>query len=146
MFRDMKEDNLSSAHMHTIIMERIAGDVMNQVIRVHVDHVEGRFAEAAPDGFSPVPPGHQEEWANSLGYSPMQGAVGKNGAGKGYGGGKVYGNDQKGGGGGGGKGYGKDQKGGGKEGFQGGGNCQSTPIRIPMHMPLPTHTCILHLI
>ena len=41
MFRDMKEDKLNSAQMRSIIMERIAGDVMNQLIRMDVDHVEG---------------------------------------------------------------------------------------------------------
>ena len=52
-----------------------------------------------------MPPGYQEELANSLGYGPSQGAVGKSAAGKD----KGFGKDQKGGGGG--KGYGKDQKG-----------------------------------
>ena len=87
-------------------MERIVGDVMNQVIRMDVDHVEGWLRpsapghadDAAPAGLPPVPPGYQEEWANSLGYSPMQGAVGKNDAGKVYSGGKAYSKDQKGGG------------------------------------------------
>ena len=109
----MKEDKLNSAQMRNIIMERIAGDVMNQVIRMDVDHVEGRVDEAPHDELPPTPPGHQEEWANSLGYSPMQGAVGKIGAGTGYGGGKAYGKDHKGGG--------KVYKGGGKDGGQGAG-------------------------
>ena len=75
MFRDMKEDKLSSAQMRTIIMERIAGDVMNQVIRMDVDHVEGRVDESVPDGLPPVPPRHQEEWANLLGYTNASDAV-----------------------------------------------------------------------
>ena len=119
MFRDMREDKLSAAQMRTIIMERIAGDVMNQVIRMDVDNVEGWLHPSAPgqvddaalDGLPPVPLGYQEELANSLGYSPMQGAVGKNGVGK-WGSGKGFGKDQKGVGG---KGFGKDQKGGGKD-------------------------------
>ena len=58
-----------------------------------------------------MPPGYQEEWANSVGCS-TQGAVGKNGPGQG----KGFAKDQKGGGG---QGYGKDQK--GKDGGQGAG-------------------------
>ena len=56
MFRDRKEDKLNSAQMRTIIVERIAGDFMNQVIRMDVDHLEGRVDEAARDGLPPVPP------------------------------------------------------------------------------------------
>ena len=119
MFRDLREGAMNSGQMRTIIMERIAGDVMNQMVRMDVDHVEGllhpgapgKLDEATPDGLPPV---YQEERANSLGYSPMQGAIGKNGADKG----KGFGKDHKGGGGG--KSYGgKDQK--GKDGGQGAG-------------------------
>ena len=119
MFRDLREDTMNSGQMRTIIMERIAGDVMNQMVRMDVDNVEGllipgapgQLDEAAPDGLPPV---YQEEWANSLGYSLMQGAIGKNGAGKG----KGFGKDYKGGGCG--KSYGsKDQK--GKDEGQGAG-------------------------
>ena len=63
------------------------------------------------------PPTYNEEWANSLGYGPTQGAIGKNGAGKGKGkdykggGGKGYGGGYGGGSG------GKDQN--GKDGGKG---------------------------
>ena len=86
---------------------------MNQVIRMDVDQVEDRPpAEQPPETHM-----YNEEWANSFGYGPTQGAVGKNGAG---GPGKGKGKDYKGGGGG--KGYGgsnggKDQK--GKDGGKG---------------------------
>ena len=105
MFRDMREDTLSAAQIRTIVMERIAGDVMNQVIRMDVDAVEAAEAVLPAE-----PPGQQEELANSLGYGPTQGAVGKSSAGKGWGG-----KDQTG------KGFGKDQKGKGKDGGQGAG-------------------------
>ena len=58
-------------------MERIAGDVQDQVIRMDVDQVESR--EQAPA----QPPPQDAEWANSFGYGPQQGAVGKTGKGKG---------------------------------------------------------------
>ena len=80
MFRDLREDSMNSGQMRTIIMERIAGDVMNQVIRMDVDNVEA--GGAVPAEFPPVMPEYHEEWANSLGYGPSQGAVGKAGAGK----------------------------------------------------------------
>ena len=48
MFRDMKEDKLNAAQMRTIIMERIAGDVMNQVIRMDVVNVEAWLHPSAP--------------------------------------------------------------------------------------------------
>ena len=58
----MREDNLSAAQMRTIIMERMSTDVMNQVIRMDVDNVEGwlhpsapgHLDDAAPDGPPPV--------------------------------------------------------------------------------------------
>ena len=73
MFRNMKEDTLNSAQMHSIIMERISSDVMNQVIRMDVDNVEGWLHPSAPgrvDDAAPAeqPPDYNEEWANSLGY------------------------------------------------------------------------------
>ena len=57
--------------MRTIIMERIAGDVMNQVIRMDVDQVEGWLHPSAPGQPDAAAPGGQlpvynEEWANSL--------------------------------------------------------------------------------
>jgi hypothetical protein len=42
LFRNMKEDTLNAFQMRTIIMERIAGDVMNQVIRMDVDQVDDK--------------------------------------------------------------------------------------------------------
>ena len=47
MFRNLKEDTLNSSQMRTIIMERIAGDVMNQVIRMDVDNVEANGVNPA---------------------------------------------------------------------------------------------------
>ena len=82
MLRNMNVDTLSAAQVKTLVMERIAGDVQDQVIWMDVDQVESR--EQAPS----QPPPSQEaewskaEWANSLGYGPQQGAIGKNGKGK----------------------------------------------------------------
>ena len=77
MFRNMSEDTLSSAQVMTIIMERIAGDVQNHVIRMDVDHVKTRERSAAQS------PPQESDWANSLGYGPQQDAVGKCGLGNG---------------------------------------------------------------
>ena len=81
MFLNMNVDTLSAAQVKTLVMERISGDVHDQVIRMDGDQVESR--EQAPQ-----PPPSQEakcskaEWANSLGYGPQQGAIGKSGKGK----------------------------------------------------------------
>ena len=81
MFQNMNIDTLSAAQVKTLIMERIAGDVQDQVIRMDADQVGSR--EQAPQ-----PPPSQEaewskaEWTNSLSYGPQQGAIGKNGMGK----------------------------------------------------------------
>ena len=53
--------------------------MQDQVIRMDVDHVEIWERSAAQ------PPPQEAEWANSLGYGPQQGAVGKSGFGKGKG-------------------------------------------------------------
>ena len=100
MFRNLTEYVVSSAEMKSLIHERISGDVMNQVIRMDVAAVE------AADATLPAEAPRQQ--ANSLGYGSTQGAVGKSGAGKGWGGWR--GKDQKG------KGFGIDQKGKSKDG------------------------------
>ena len=63
MFRNMPEDSLNAAQVKTIIMERIAGDVQDQVIRMDVDQIETRGWAAA----QPLPP-QEADWANILGY------------------------------------------------------------------------------
>ena len=78
MFWNMSVETLSAAQVRTLIMERIAGDVQDQVVRMDVDQVESR--EQAP---VQPPPLQEADWANSLGYGPQQGAVGKNSKGKG---------------------------------------------------------------
>ena len=99
MFRNMNIDTLSAAQIKTLVMERIAGDMQDRVIKMDVDQVETREVP-------PQPPSSHEgewsnaEWANSLGYGPQQGAVGKNG--------KCKGKDEKG------KGKGKDWNKGGQ--------------------------------
>ena len=82
MLRNMNVDTLSAAQGKTLVMESIAGDVQDQIIRMDEGQVESR--EQAPQ----PPPSQQAEWskaewANSLGYQPQQGAIGKNGKGKG---------------------------------------------------------------
>ena len=59
MFRNMSEDTLSSAQVKMIIMERIAGDMHDQVIRMDLDHVETREPSAAH-----LPP-QEADWAKS---------------------------------------------------------------------------------
>ena len=77
VLRNMSEDTLNAAQVKTIIMERIAGNVQDQVIRIVVDQVESREQAAAQ------PPLLQEvDWANSFGFGPQQSAVGKKGKGK----------------------------------------------------------------
>ena len=44
----MKEGKPNSAQMRTNITERIVGDVMNQVVRMDVDNVEGWLHPSAP--------------------------------------------------------------------------------------------------
>ena len=51
MFRNMNVDTLSAAKVKTLNMERTAGDVQDQVIRMDLDQVESR--EQAPQ---PPPP------------------------------------------------------------------------------------------
>ena len=77
MFRNTSEDTLSAAQVNTIIMERIAGDAHNQVIRMDVDQIETRERAAAQ------PPPQEADWANSLGFAFQPGAVGKSGKGEG---------------------------------------------------------------
>ena len=77
-FGNINVDTLSAAQVKTLIMERIAGDVQDQVIRMDVGHVDSR--EQAP---VQSPPPQEAEWANSVGYGTQQGVVGKNGKGKG---------------------------------------------------------------
>ena len=76
MFRNLSQDTLSASRVETIIMERIAGDVQDQVIRMDVDQIETRAPSAA------LLPSQEVDWANSLGYGPQHGAVGKSGFGK----------------------------------------------------------------
>jgi len=82
MFRNMNVDTLSAAQVKTLVMERIAGDVQDQVIGMSVGQVESH--KPAPQQ---LPAQEAEwtkaEWANSQGYGPQQGAIGKNGKGKG---------------------------------------------------------------
>ena len=88
MYRDVKEDILSSSQIRSIINERICADVQNQIIKMEVDAVQDEKDEKD----------ERDEWVASLGYSPTQGAVGKNGKGgdKGKGDkGKGYGKDWK---------------------------------------------------
>ena len=73
----MSEDALGAAQVKTIMMERIAGDVQDQVIRMEVDQIKTRERAAAQ------PPPQEADWANSFGYGPQQGAFGKSGKGKG---------------------------------------------------------------
>ena len=42
IFRSKSEDTLSAAQVKPFIMERILGDVQDQVIRIHVDNIETR--------------------------------------------------------------------------------------------------------
>ena len=59
MFRNMNVDTLSAAQVKTLVMERIAGDVHHQVIRMDVDQVESR--EQAPQ----QPPPQEAEWTKA---------------------------------------------------------------------------------
>ena len=81
MFCDMNVDTLSATQVKILVMERIAGDVQDQVIKMDVDNVEMRKQPlqllSSHEGEWP-----NAEWANSLGYGLQQGAVGKSGKGK----------------------------------------------------------------
>ena len=102
MFRNLKEQIMSSAEMKSLTHERISGDIVNQIIRMDIHAVDaGKPSAAEPSGQQAA------EWAMTLGYGPTQGAVGKNGAGKGWNG--SGGKDQKG------KGFGNEK---GKSGGQ----------------------------
>ena len=79
MYRNVKEETLSAAQVLSIINKRVCSDVQNQIIRMEVDAVHDSEAPPAAE-----PPGQQAvDWANSFGYGPTQGAVGKSGAGSG---------------------------------------------------------------
>ena len=47
IFRNMSEDALNAVQVKTIVMERIAGDVQDQMIRMDVDQVEVREPSAS---------------------------------------------------------------------------------------------------
>ena len=85
MYRDVKEDSLSSTQVRSIIDPRNCADVQNQIIRMEVDAVNDEWAYG-PDG-KQAPPADvhaqpEGEWVASLGYGLTQGAVGKSGKGK----------------------------------------------------------------
>ena len=79
MYRNVCEDTLSAAQFLSVINERSCSDVQNQIIRMEVDAEHDSEAPPAAE-----PPGRQAvDWADSLGYGPTQGGVGKSGAGSG---------------------------------------------------------------
>ena len=110
MFRDMREDSFMAAQVKSIINERICTVLQNQVICVDAEAVH----DAEPPPAAATSGQQAVEWANSFGYGPTQGAVGKSGAGKGWGGNKDQKGDK-------GRGFGKDQKGKDQKGGQGSG-------------------------
>ena len=107
MFRNLKEDVMTSAEMKSLIHERISDDVMNQVI-------SWTWTPWRPPSslYLQSPPGSR----SGPTQGPTQGAVGKSGAGIGWGG--WSGKDQKG------KCFRKDQQGKGKDGGQGAGKSE----------------------
>ena len=75
MLRNMNVDTLSAAHVKTRAMERIAGEVQDQVIRMDVDQVESHEQARSQPRPSQEAEWSKAEWANSLGDGPQQGAI-----------------------------------------------------------------------